>query len=501
MNLFCIRAAFTLSCVAISLPVSTLAQTARTGGIARDESKVTVPHLPVDVASLDAPNESERKSKSEGVNFLSPPETPSVVCTSEPTDPLRKLSGSVADLTGARISHAQLTLTCGDFSATASTDSNGAYSFTVPAGRYRLLVEATRFGSLSQETIVENKASGTEFSPVLRVGPVGSTVTVSAGNEYATAESSGGTKTELPLNEVPQAISVVNRQLMDAQNVVKLDDALKNVAGVMPGGYYDGWDYYRIRGFDASFNTYIDGLRGGNGMMEETWGLESVEVIKGPSSALYGQSVLGGLINIVTRKPVPDKFAHVQVTAGSFGFVDPAIDIGGSLNSSRTVYGRLAALYHSSDSFVNYAYRHRYYFAPSLTWRPKPSTSLTFIGRIQRDNGRQGMPLPAVGTVLSNPNGILPSSTYNGELQANSNQLAESNKQFGYQFRHKLTENFTLRQNSRFAWYQQDWNRVYYPGFLGADQRTLYRYPLSWHGPWQTHEVDTTFRCDVTLWQ
>ena len=104
---------------------------------------------------------------------------------------------------------------------------------------------------------------------MLQLGQIRSAVTVSAGNEYATTETLSGTKTELSLNEVPQAISVVIRQIMDAQDVVKLDDALKNVAGVMPGGYYDGWDYYRIRGFDASFNTYIDGLRGGNGMMEK----------------------------------------------------------------------------------------------------------------------------------------------------------------------------------------------------------------------------------------
>jgi len=414
-----------------------------------------------------------------------------VACTSKPNAPLRKLSGAVADPTGARIAHAQLTLTCGDFRATAVTGSDGTYSFAVSGGKYRVLVEAPNFGNLNQEVTVEDAASGTELNPVLRVGQLGSAVTVFVGNEYATTESSGGTKTELPLSEVPQAISVVNRQLLDAQGVVKLDDALKNVAGVMPGGYYDGWDYYRIRGFDASFNTYIDGLRGGNGMMEETWGLESIEVLKGPSSALYGQSVLGGLVNIVTRKPVPDSFAHVQLTAGSFNFLDPAIDIGGSLNSSRTVYGRLAALYHSSDSFVNYAYRHRYYFAPSLTWRPAPSTSLTLIGRIQRDNGRQGMPLPADGTVLPNPNGLLPISTYNGELEANANQLAQANQQFGYQFRQSLGEHLSLRQNARFAWYQQDWNRIYYPSFLDTDQRTLYRYPLSWHGPWQTHEVDT----------
>jgi iron complex outermembrane receptor protein len=430
--------------------------------------------------------------KADGLSGGPEAEPVQVVCTSRVGSPVRKLSGVVADPTGATVANAQLTLTCGDFRKTATSDATGSYSFDVPAGNYLMLVEAANFGTASQDVTVTEAASGTVLNPELRLGQLNSAVTVTAGNEFATQVSSGGTKTDLPLSEVPQAISVVNRELMNSQNVVKLDDALKNVAGVMPGGYYDGWDYYRIRGFDASFNTYIDGLRSGNGMMEETWGLESVEVIKGPSSALYGQSVLGGLINIVTRKPVPDRFAHVQFTAGSFNFLDPAIDIGGSLNSSRTVYGRLSALYHSANTFVDHTYRHRYYLAPSLTWHPAPATTFTLIGRAQRDNGRQGMPLPAVGTVLPNPNGVIPISTYNGELDAHANQLAEANQQIGYQFRQGFGERVSLRQNSRFSWYQQDWNRIYYPSFLGDDQRTLYRYPLNWHGPWQTQEVDTS---------
>ncbi|MDE1178632.1 MAG: TonB-dependent siderophore receptor [Edaphobacter sp.] len=415
------------------------------------------------------------------------------VSCSTSTGPQRKLTGVVTDPSGAAIPNAHLTLTCGDsFHAEATSSATGAYTFIVPAGAYLLGIEAPNFGSTTQQLRIANTDTATELNAVLRVGQVSSAVTVSAGNAYAVTESSGGTKTDLPLNEVPQAISIVNRDLMNSQNVVKLDDALKNVAGVMPGGYYDGWDYYRIRGFDASFNTYIDGLRGGNGMMEETWGLESVEVLKGPSSALYGQSVLGGIVNIVTRKPVPDRFIHAQLNAGSFNFVDPAIDMGGSLNSSHTLYGRLAALYHSSDSYVNYAYRHRYYFAPSLTWKPRAGTTLTLIGRIQRDNGRNGMPLPALGTALPNINGPIAISTYDGELEANANKLAQANRQFGVQLNHSLSEHFTLRENARFAWYTQDWNRIYYPSYLDADQRTLYRYPLSWHGPWQTHEADTS---------
>jgi iron complex outermembrane receptor protein len=406
----------------------------------------------------------------------------------------RRLSGVVTDPSGAGVPRAQITLTCGTVRTQVTADAAGAYAVSVPSGEYQIDVEALNFGAASQKVNVADSTSGTVLNPVLQVGNVNSAITVTAteGNEFATPVSSGGTKTDLPLAEVPQAISVVNRSLMDSQEVVKLDDALKNVPGVIAGGYYDGWDYYRIRGFDASFNTYIDGLRGGNGMMEETWGLESVEVLKGPSSALYGQSVLGGLVNIVTRKPVPDFFVHAQVTAGSFNFVDPAVDIGGSLNSSRTVYGRLAALYHSANTFVDYTYRHRYYFAPSLTWKPRSSTWLTLTGRVQRDNGRQGMPLPAIGTVLPNPgNGILPISTYIGELEANANKSSQANQQFGVQFHHSFSDNLIFRENARFAWYQQNWNRIYYPAFLGADNRTLYRYPYSFYGPWQTHETDT----------
>ncbi|HEY3704487.1 MAG TPA: TonB-dependent siderophore receptor [Terracidiphilus sp.] len=405
---------------------------------------------------------------------------------------------AVTDGSGAVVQGARVRLRCGAQAISGKTGAEGQYATQIAPGSWLMTVESAGFAP--EERLVVVEASNETLAVALRVGSALDTVHVTADEKYVVNSTESGLKMELPLAETPQAITVVGRELLDAQGAVKLDDALKNSAGVIAGGYYDGWDYYRIRGFDASFNTYIDGLRGGNGVMEETWGLESVEVLKGPSSALYGQSVLGGLVNIVTRKPVPAAFAHVQLTAGSFNFLDPAIDVGGSLNRSHTVYGRLAALYHSGDTFVDYTYRHRYYFAPSLTWRPTGATALTLMGRIQRDNGRQGMPMPAIGTVLPNVNGMIPINRYNGELEANANKMSQANQQFGYQFVHSMGEHFSLNQNARFAWYQEDWNRIYYPGFLGADQRTLYRYPLSWHGPWQTHEVDTHFDGHGSFW-
>lgn len=405
---------------------------------------------------------------------------------------------TVTDRSGAAVRGARVQLECGVKTVTGETGSEGQSVLRLQPGAWQLTVEAPGFAQDERTVAVAEGAN--ELTVTLQVASATNTVRVTADAKYTVNATESGMKMELPLMETPQAITVVDRDLLDSQQAVKLDDALKNVAGVIAGGYYDGWDYYHIRGFDASFNTYIDGLRGGNGMAEETWGLESVEVLKGPSSALYGQSVLGGLVNIVTRKPVPVDFAHVQLTAGSYNFVDPAIDIGGTLNGSHTLYGRLAALYHSANTFVDHTYRHRYYFAPSLTWQPTRATALTLIGRIQRDNGRQAMPLPAIGTVLPNEHGKIPISRYNGELEANANKLAQANQQFGYQFVQTLNEHLSLHQNTRFAWYQQDWNRIYYPAYLDADQRTLYRYPLSWHGPWQTHEVDTHFEGRGRFW-
>jgi iron complex outermembrane receptor protein len=404
----------------------------------------------------------------------------------------------VADSSGASVQGAQAKLKCGWVTVTAESNGEGRAVLHAEPGTWQLLVEAPGFATESRVVTVSPGSAGTGV--VLHVASATDSVEVTADSKFTESASESAMKMEMPLIETPQAITVVGRELLDSQGAVKLDDALKNVAGVIAGGYYDGWDYYRIRGFDASFNTYIDGLRGGNGMSEETWGLESVEVLKGPSSALYGQSVLGGLVNLVTRKPVPANFAHLQMTAGSYNFLDPALDVGGSLDSSHRLYGRLAALYHSSDGFVDYTYRHRYYFAPSVTWRPKPETTLTLLGRIQRDNGRQAMPLPAVGTVLPNINGDIPISVYNGELEDNANKLSQANQQFGYQFVQSMGEHMAFHQNARFAWYQQNWNRIFYPAYLGSDERTLYRYPLSWDGPWQTHEVDTNLEGNGSFW-
>jgi iron complex outermembrane recepter protein len=421
---------------------------------------------------------------------------PPVECSQAAQDRIGTLSGTVSDVSGTGIPGALITASCGSFRQAVTTDSTGVYSLQLSPGNYRVRVTADKFAPAEREVVLAAARPVVEWKVTLTLATVQTRVLVTA-PAYAVTNTTAGSKMDASLLDVPQSITVVNHELLSDQGAYKLDDALKNVAGVMPGGYYEAWDYYRIRGFDASFSTYVDGLRGGNGMGKEVFGVESVEVLKGPSSTLYGQSVLGGIVNLRSKVPRPDAFAQVQFTGGSYGFYEPAIDAGASLNRSHTLYARINLLYRPTDSFVNYVTRHRVYVAPALTWDISPNTQLTLLGRFQHDTGHLGFPLPAEGTVLPNPNGEIPISLFVGE-PSNPNPVSEVNKQFGYQLSHRFNDSFSFYQNVRVAWYENHWNKLLYPAFFGDDERTLYRYPLSYQQEWTNYAADTGMRFRVT---
>ena len=400
------------------------------------------------------------------------------------------LEGTILDSTGAAVAGAEVVLrpAAGAREWRILTDSAGRFVLhAVPDGQYSIRVGAAGFTAAEQRVTIAGQKS--VITVTLSPAAVSESVSVRA-ETYQEKAASIGSKTDTPLIDLPQAISVVNRQLLSDQRVLTLEEALKNVAGVKAGGYYRDWDYYRIRGFDAAFTTYIDGLRGTNGPAEEMFGLERVEVIKGPSSALYGQAVLGGIVNLQSKRPRKDAFAEVQLTGGSFNFYEAAVDVGSSLNKSHTLYGRLNALYRPQKSYVDFAKSRRWYAAPALTWELRPTTTLTLLSRFQHDRGFIAFPLPAKGTVLPNLNGEIPIERFVGEPDRPNDFLAKQ-KQVGYQLTHRINEIFTLQQNMRFSVYSSIWEHMFYPGYLSDDERVLYRYPYYFDGKFTNVRVDT----------
>lgn len=305
---------------------------------------------------------------------------------------------------------------------------------------------------------------------------------------YTAAAANSISKLPITLLENPQNIQVVPRSLIDDQGALKLNDIIGNVAGVVTGGYYENWDYFRIRGFAADFNTYIDGLRGGNGMGEETFGLEQVEIIKGPASSLFGGGPLGGLVNLVSKHPRSETFTEIEFTAGDFDYRAFTLDTNAPLGSPNLLF-RLPVLIANQDSFIDVAEKQTLFLAPTLTWKISTATSLTLLGKYKEIDLVHAMPLPAAGTVLPNPNGSIPPGVFNGE--PGSNHAYENSGQIGYELVHRFNDVLTLRQNARYDRFVQGWRDMLYPSYLDADNRTLYRYPYNYWQDWHDFAVDT----------
>lgn len=314
-------------------------------------------------------------------------------------------------------------------------------------------------------------------------------------------------KTDVPVLENSQAISVVTAQVLEERGITRLADALRGVAGVSRSSTYGYYDSYQIRGYDAAYGSlYLDGLTSGNvaGAVNELAGLEQVEVVKGPASALFGASPLGGVVNLVSKRPQADRFLDLGVATGSYGLREVTVDANAPLTADGALAGRLNLVYRDSDDFVDGAYAQRIYIAPALTWRIGDETTLTFLGRYQRDYDGPWAPVSAWGTILPNANGVFDITTAlsnGGREKPVSNQNA---KQIGYVFDHRFNEALSFSQSVRYEDRQTFWNRwIFVTSFVddnvvgGVQQGRLIGRML--YGPFAQHDKDLAADSRLTV--
>jgi iron complex outermembrane receptor protein len=298
---------------------------------------------------------------------------------------------------------------------------------------------------------------------------------------YVAKRSLTATKTDTALIESPQSIAVVTRDQMNAQGVQSVSDALRYTAGVMAeaNGPDPRADTISIRGFDATGrDQYRDGLRSyafnnQGGTVVEPYGLERIEVLRGPSSILYGQGGPGGLINLVSKRPTDTPLHEMQLTLGSYDNKQLAGDFGGLLTEDGTWSYRLTGLVRDSQTQVDYVTDDRTFIAPALTWRPNDNTSLTILTDYQKvDRGQGYQAWPRIGTRYSSAYGKVSTSRFLGEPDLD--KYKQERYSMGYQFEHIFNDTFTFRQNLRYQRMQTDSISTYLTG-LQADQRTANR--------------------------
>ena len=303
--------------------------------------------------------------------------------TGDSEAPAASLAGTVVDSTGGAIRGARIAIRRGG-ELVGETRSSGDGSYTLPLapGEYLVEVLASGFDLAAQTIRVDSGAEELHFE--LELTGLAESVSVTARAEgYVAGTATTGTKLDLSRIEVPQSISVVPREVIDDRVVVHLSDTADNAAGVSALTSYGGTqnNNYAFRGFAGSFT----GVNLRNGFQQfaflsksDVANVERVEFLKGPSSLLYGAGEVGGLVNTITKKPLPEHRYELGFTGGGFGQLRPTVDLTGPLNASRTVLYRVNAAYDRGNSYRDLIEHENSFVAPALTWILRPGTTVTF---------------------------------------------------------------------------------------------------------------------------
>nr|WP_224789475.1 TonB-dependent siderophore receptor [Pseudomonas fluorescens] len=390
-------------------------------------------------------------------------------------------AGSLATALTRFASTAAMTVSFDPAHAAGQTSAGLRGRYTVDAGLRQLLagskLQAVRQanGSYSLLPIIGDGATlqlgATSISGLAiesAYGPV---------DGYVATRSATGTKTDTPILEIPQAINVVTADQVTAQGARNLTQALRYTPGLNTGGFTDRngiADEITSRGFaptplyfDGAYIPYAGSL--GGAPQIDPYTLERIEVLKGPSSVLYGQNQPGGLINLVSKRPTTEQRSQVKLGAGSYNRVNGAIDSSGPLDDQKEFSYRIIGVANKGNQQVAHTHSERLLLAPSLTWIPNDDTSLTLLAQIQRDDGQEDyQSLPRIGSLDRGPTGErINRDFFSGD--SNYNDYKRNQYIFGYDFSHSFSEDLKYRSSARYTDVRDRYKGFYLRSFVTDD--------------------------------
>ncbi len=350
------------------------------------------------------------------------------------------------------------------------------------------LTHTSNGGTIVLQRIASHASDGTTINlPPVQIE--GQSAEYGPGQGMAAETSTAGTKTDTPLIETPQSISVITRKQLDQQNFQTAAQSLQYAPGVSTGtrgGYDPRFDYANVRGFNESTQgDYRDGLRQNAGVGSsfsffgvEPYGLDRIDIVRGPSSVLYGLNAPGGLIDRISKRPTEQPFHEMQINLGSDNWYQGQFDLSGPATPSGNVLYRMTGLVRDADAPFPRTKDNRTFLAPAVIIKIDPDTTLTFLSNYEKDQ-------TGVGTVARNVAGQLtkvylddPSFSHYHRDQA----------QVGYQFEHRFDGVFTLRQNFGYGYLDTNYNSL---NQLSASGDSVSRYQELVQEGLRTYSVDT----------
>lgn len=377
-----------------------------------------------------------------------------VACTASTGQAERALSGVVTDTQDARIPGAAVTAACGTFTQSGQTASDGTFALRLLPGKYEVRVQRSGFDLFRQEVAIAADRD-TTLSVVLTVGQLTEAVMVRAPErEVVTRSATTATKTDTPLLETPQSVTIVTAAQIRDQGSPTLQEVLRYMPGVRHElyGIDNRGDWMSLRGSHES-TQLLDGLRlpltGWYGVVRnEPYAYERIEVLRGPSSIIAGANDPGGVVNLVSKRPRAEAARDIGVRFGNYNRRELHADLTGPLSPDGSWLYRLVALGNDSDAQINHADEQRALVAPSLTWRPNARHSVALFGEYQYDRSKNTNAfLGLAGTLQAAPNGPIPTDLFIGEPAWD--RYGGTRRRFGYAADVSLNGSWQLRHNLR----------------------------------------------------
>jgi iron complex outermembrane receptor protein len=354
-----------------------------------------------------------------------------------------------------------------------ATDAQGRFALAeVPPGQYRLVVSGVGYITLgraielaSGATLVLDLVVAENVTELQSVEITGRKETT-----YKNESSFLATKTATPLKDIPQSVGYVTKELIQDQQAIRTGEIIKNVSGVNQFSFYDD---FTLRGFRSNVQL-INGLRVTSGFWKQplTINLERLEVIKGPASALFGNTDPGGTINRVTKKPLDERRQSLSFTTGSFQTYRALADFTGPMNEQKTLLYRLNLGYENAESFRNLQFNQNLVVAPSVSFLPSDKTRINFDLVYNRSKSRLDRGQAVFGT------GDLFSTPISFATGAVNDYLNEDNLFVTASLNHRFSEQVTFNASYMKFAYAEDLlehrtANVYAKDAQGRDQLTL----------------------------
>jgi iron complex outermembrane recepter protein len=338
-----------------------------------------------------------------------------------------------------------------------ATDSEGHfYINNVPEGDYILIASGIGYSARSKSISMTDGSKVTVDFKLTESTTVLQEVTILEKRRLAIGNTNAITRTNTPVHDLPQSIQSVSRVTINDQQLYRVDEALKNVAGVNLASAYGS---YNFRGFTTNSGSFLtNGMKGTlfpEGVSNSLANVESIEVLRGPSAILYGENALGGTINFTTKQPKKTSFANASVSTGSFDLLRAQADITGSLNKTKSLYYVAGFGAENGGKITRDWKNQNLLLFAAVKWEAAEKTSVQFNANYNYDNSTSNyaIDLPFIRSdVFSTP------ADFN--IHGSDASFKGSSYQLQTQIHHKLNNNWGLHLLAGYA--KTDAKRTYY---------------------------------------